>query len=130
MCICDWSSEFPLPIASASFRTLLRAPLRSDPPGEGFTRARRVELLAVGLLRAALDRGEQAEIDVHRLIGRSLGGAGDVAEQRAQRGGGRRRRQRVSGKGAEERRVGKECVITGRSRWSRYHSKKKECAKM
>src|SRR3546814_13724905 len=82
--------------ASASLRTLLRARLPSDPPGEGFTRARRVELLAVGLLRAALDRGEQAEIDVHRLIGRSLGGAGDVAEQRAQRGGGRRRRQRVS----------------------------------
>src|SRR3546814_15380869 len=27
--------------------------------------------------------------------------------------------------GSEERRVGKECVITGRSRWSPYHEKKK-----
>src|SRR3546814_16856325 len=27
--------------------------------------------------------------------------------------------------GSEERRVGKECVSTGRSRWSPYHSKKK-----
>src|SRR3546814_14068838 len=27
---------------------------------------------------------------------------------------------------SEERRVGKECVSTGRSRWSRYHKKKKE----
>src|SRR3546814_15604102 len=26
---------------------------------------------------------------------------------------------------SEERRVGKECVSTGRSRWSRYHEKKK-----
>src|SRR3546814_12788659 len=34
---------------------------------------------------------------------------------------------------SEERRVGKECVSTGRSRWSPYHSKKKrrhkECNK-
>src|SRR3546814_15126217 len=27
---------------------------------------------------------------------------------------------------SEERRVGKECVCTGRSRWSPYHSKKKK----
>src|SRR3546814_14490084 len=38
---------------------------------------------------------------------------GDAAE-------GRARRQR-----SEERRVGKECVSTCRSRWSPYHSKKK-----
>src|SRR3546814_14053791 len=29
---------------------------------------------------------------------------------------------------SEERRVGKECVSTGRSRWSPYHSKKKTCS--
>src|SRR3546814_15865096 len=29
-------------------------------------------------------------------------------------------------KRSEERRVGKECVSTGRSRWSPYHSKKKK----
>src|SRR3546814_17565876 len=31
---------------------------------------------------------------------------------------------------SEERRVGKECVSTGRSRWSPYHSKKKKNSKM
>src|SRR3546814_11879222 len=30
------------------------------------------------------------------------------------------------GKRSEERRVGKECVSTGRSRWSPYHKKKKK----
>src|SRR3546814_12707027 len=32
----------------------------------------------------------------------------------------------VAGRRSEERRVGKECVSTGRSRWSPYHSKKKQ----
>src|SRR3546814_18819356 len=31
---------------------------------------------------------------------------------------------------SEERRVGKECVSTCRSRWSPYHSKKKTCKKI
>src|SRR3546814_18396165 len=31
----------------------------------------------------------------------------------------------IDGPRSEERRVGKECVSTGRSRWSPYHSKKK-----
>ena len=35
-----------------------------------------------------MERREQAEIDVHRLERRRLGVAGDVAQQRAQRGGG------------------------------------------
>src|SRR3546814_17699445 len=34
-------------------------------------------------------------------------------------------RQNVAAKRSEERRVGKECVSTCRSRWSPYHSKKK-----
>src|SRR3546814_19865387 len=34
-------------------------------------------------------------------------------------------RQAEVGERSEERRVGKECVSTGRSRWSPYHSKKK-----
>src|SRR3546814_13469355 len=32
---------------------------------------------------------------------------------------------RTTARRPEERRVGKECVSTGRVRWSRYHSKKK-----
>src|SRR3546814_12094647 len=34
--------------------------------------------------------------------------------------------KRVAALGSEERRVGKECVSTCRSRWSPYHSKKKK----
>src|SRR3546814_18880273 len=34
-------------------------------------------------------------------------------------------RRQAQGQRAEERRVGKECVSTCRSRWSPYHSKKK-----
>src|SRR3546814_15687054 len=40
-----------------------------------------------------------------------------------------RRRCRSSGGRSEERRVGKECVSTCRSRWSPYHSKKKKTQK-
>src|SRR3546814_20218526 len=35
-------------------------------------------------------------------------------------------RNRISGVRSEERREGKECVSTGRARWSTYHYKKKE----
>src|SRR3546814_10997118 len=38
----------------------------------------------------------------------------------------RRRIMVVGGGRSEERRVGKECVSTCRSRWSPYHSKKKQ----
>src|SRR3546814_20984450 len=49
--------------------------------------------------------------DVHRtLVG---GGDAGAADKRL-------------GKRSEERRVGKECVSTCRSRWSPYHSKKKK----
>src|SRR3546814_21003115 len=43
------------------------------------------------------------------------------------RGGSGSRRREIPGEGArsDERRVGKECVSTCRSRWSPYHSKKK-----
>src|SRR3546814_1717692 len=35
----------------------------------------------------------------------------------------------MGGARSEERRVGKECVSTGRSRWSRYHQKQKQLTK-
>src|SRR3546814_16769709 len=53
-----------------------------------------------------------------------------------QRSGGRQRQQQAEFDGAvlvglrglrtDERRVGKECVSTGRSRWSPYHKNKKQ----
>src|SRR6056297_4305630 len=41
-------------------------------------------------------------------------------------GGDRARGHSMRSAGSEERRVGKECVSTCRSRWSPYHSKKKK----
>src|SRR3546814_4721708 len=41
----------------------------------------------------------------------------------------RRRGRRLPHHRSEERRVGKECVSTCRSRWSPYHSKKKDTSK-
>jgi hypothetical protein len=54
--------------------------------------ARGIGLLAHLLLDRGIDRRKQAEVHVHRLIGIGLGIAGDMAQQGAQRGGGRRRR--------------------------------------
>src|SRR3546814_11049265 len=54
----------------------------------------------------------------------------DAFVEARQEGGAQRGRLRHEGsldrQRSEERRVGKECVSTGRSRWSPYHSKKKQ----
>src|SRR3546814_3584240 len=52
----------------------------------------------------------------------------DAPRRRGARRGGGGRRSAAGGRSvrrSEERRVGKECVSTCRSRWSPYHSKKK-----
>src|SRR3546814_18421446 len=59
---------------------------------------------------------ERGDISLFRFRGESPGRACEVA------GGQEHRRQCVR---SEERRVGKECVSTCRSRWSPYTSKKK-----
>ena len=59
---------------------------RRHPLIERRARAIGVHFLAIGLLGSALDRREQPEIDVHRLIGLGLRAAGDMAEQRPERG--------------------------------------------
>src|SRR3546814_12575893 len=66
--------------------------------------------------------------EARRRAGRSVLGLVDVADR-----GQTRRHQdpsadpaRTGGSRSEERRVGKECVSTCRSRWSPYHYKKKE----
>src|SRR3546814_10193007 len=62
-------------------------PFAERHPGAGDHRG-----LALVLAGAAVQRREQAEIDVHRLECRVVGPAGDVVEQRAERGGDGRRR--------------------------------------
>src|SRR3546814_16758995 len=59
----------------------------------------------------------------------AAGGCRSLVRDRPQAEGplpGRRHHQSVRGLRSEERRVGKECVSTCRSRWSPYHSKKKK----
>src|SRR3546814_16910753 len=56
---------------------------------------------------------------------RGRGTASGAAGLRAGVRGLRRHAAGVLGDRSEERRVGKECVSTCRSRWSPYHSKKK-----
>ena len=65
----------------------VRASHSPNPPG----RARYRFLASPFFTRGS--GGKQAEVDVHRLVALGLGVAGDVAEQRAHRGLGRRRRQ-------------------------------------
>ena len=67
------------------------------PLGQRLAGAGRHGELAVGLAGQDLERREQAEIDVHRLVGLGLAAAGDVADQRAQRRGRRRGGQLASG---------------------------------
>src|SRR3546814_12779978 len=58
----------------------------------------------------------------------ALCGAGDESGGRGRHGGNLARYRRSAATSAprsEERRVGKECVSTCRSRWSPYHKKKK-----
>src|SRR3546814_12450879 len=60
--------------------------------------------------------------DKNRLTQRAGGGKVQAVRHGALRRSGRARARRDR---SEERRVGKECVSTCRSRWSPYHSKKK-----
>src|SRR3546814_17530147 len=61
-----------------------------------------------------------AHLPQHVAKGEDRAGA-DVGEDDAQRPQRQRQPRR-----SEERRVGKECVSTCKSRWSQYHSKKKQ----
>src|SRR3546814_13787920 len=88
---------------------------------------------ALRLARADIDRKLQDRVvaiisDVRR------GAVARKVERRRRIAADRRRQAVVRNLGleevqlarSEERRVGKECVSTGRSRWSPYHSKKKK----
>src|SRR3546814_17415640 len=93
---------------------LLGRKLGEDDDGLGLPSAQRSEVrLAVsnGLELDALDEQQFAVLDEQHLVA-------DVAVER-----GSHLAFRVPGVGkrSEERRVGKECVSTSRSRWSPYH---------
>src|SRR3546814_10464951 len=79
---------------------MLRSPLLSpgrwlggdfDQRRQRRTRTRRIAQLAVLFPHIVGERGEEAEIDVHRLIACRIRPAGDMAEQRAECGFGRGR---------------------------------------
>src|SRR3546814_12118307 len=104
MRISDWSSDVcSSDLGSAEHRALVLA--RGGFPSNG-----------VGLpARPPMRFGTAGD---HR-------GRNDGADGRGGRGGRGRRGKHVERR-SEERRVGKGCVSTGRSRWSPYHEKKKQ----
>src|SRR3546814_3475847 len=70
------------------------------------------------------DQGDQAakhegDQEADRLVFQRIGNIGDAGADGAS--GDRGGHRRAAGKRSEERRVGKECVSTCRSRWSPYH---------
>src|SRR3546814_14210830 len=71
------------------------------------------------LTSASLAKAMQTNPVVVRRILAGLREAGFVRSEKGHGGGWKIARR------SEERRVGKECVSTGRSRWSPYHEKKK-----
>ena len=80
-------------------RSAIHRSVRGAVPAEAGTvsqRPSRQRGLALGLVSAPVKRGKQPEIDVHRLKRRSIGALGDVCEQRPQRGGLGRRRDRLT----------------------------------
>src|SRR3546814_4531751 len=98
MRISDWSSD----VCSSDLPAVLsRGPLRG--PGRGLAADRRHSGGATGNAGRGL---------LCRRRRQDPGARGDHGEQGQDR--------------SEERRVGKECVSTCRSRWSPYHSKKKQ----
>src|SRR3546814_15310537 len=103
MRISDWSSD----VCSSDLRIAC----------EHILHLRRRDILAAAddhVLDPVLDEDEALGVDIAAVAGQQAGGAERL-------GGGLGLAPR-----SEERRVGKECVSTFRSRWSPAHEKKKE----
>src|SRR3546814_17749728 len=117
MRISDWSSD----VCSSD---LLNGPVRAR--GSDLRAGRGVRE-GDGETLVALERRLAGNLQRQRLAGlaggEAEGAAGEAAadEVRAVRGTGHRVVDGAGGGRSEERRVGKECVSTGRSRGSRYH---------
>src|SRR3546814_18477971 len=72
------------------------------------------------------DVGALADIDEDRAVETAAGGAGKVVLLGHAAGTAKGSRPLSRRCRSEERRVGKQCASTGRSRWSPVHSKKKQ----
>src|SRR3546814_11790875 len=110
MRISDWSSDV----------------CSSDLVDDRESRPEQQSCLGVGDLEVSLERlDEQAERDP--VDDRNQAEAGHQTDH-APRAGKQTFRAPLTAKAfrSEERRVGKECVSTGRSRWPPYHKKKKK----
>src|SRR3546814_11114285 len=100
MRISDWSSD----VCSSDLQQLKEAaayaidPLAATPLLSALAQARGIDLAALAL--KVLEKGELYAVGAGRLLCA---------------------RQRVEDMRSEERRVGNECVSTGRSRWSPFH---------
>src|SRR3546814_17148757 len=126
-------------LASLFFFLMIRRPPRSTrtdtlfPYTTLFRSARSSAALPHGLRRRRLQPENEGAEQVGIRTGGSEGNAdaastfydarSDLEQPQAQ--GGKLRACQSSGR-SEERRVGKECVSTCRSRWSPYHKKKKK----
>src|SRR3546814_20587984 len=80
----------------------------------------------VGRLRLPGQGAYQGNQSVSQLAGRYFAASAGCHPNQKLRGHGGGQGNFVYCGRSEERRVGKECVSTGRSRWSQYHSKKKK----
>src|SRR3546814_21161928 len=114
--MCKWRRVLAQPFAQA--RNLARLKVRNsvDP----------AVITAVLLFRIGGEQIRDAEQGCDRFSDEAAGRAGDqqlvaLRQMARQQGRGAGRDDR-----SEERRVGKECVSTCRSRWSPYHYKKKK----
>src|SRR3546814_15537239 len=83
-------------------------------------------------LRVGFNGGRSVRLGLgsgHSVLRSAVGGRGVFAARWGRGGGGQIDQRRIQGservsERSEERRVGKECVSTCRSRWSPYHQKK------
>src|SRR3546814_3665574 len=104
MRISDWSSTCALPISSKAPQTVVQA---------AELHAQALEAVRQGRLSEALTLTEQAV----ELEPRDVGYRMVLADLYLKNG----RFRSAATSRSEERRVGKECVSTCRSRWSQYH---------
>src|SRR3546814_10983387 len=98
----------------------------SDVCSSDLHRRHRGELLVAEIQQLALHRWRGADLARHRRLDRRLAHVVDEDMRLLALLGGTRQRpaSAVEDARSEERRVGKECVSTFRSRWSPYHEKK------
>ena len=92
---------------------------RKDHPSRAGPRDHRNNTIRAGPLRADLPAGSQADLPAAAKAGLRAGSRADLPA--AGQVGPRTGTVALAGGRSEERRVGKECTVLCRSRWSPYH---------